>query len=159
MVEQARTTQAVTNGNGKDHKNTQPKLSRKNRLKIVRDILLTRPDYKKYGFNRQAIKLIQEKFNYKVTDAEMSKLIRIVEEQWETESSIRIGKTKVLEMYTDIFEKSEDPWVKLKTLQEIGKISGLYIEKLQIDQSLTGDKLNDMAEKIIKERIDAIRKK
>ena len=127
------------------------KLTHKDKLAIVRDNIIQKPRYWAYGYNRAIIRMIDEKFGEKIGDDVMSKLIKSVLAEMELEKTIKMNKEKLIEMHLNIFERSENSVDKTRSLIEIGKLSGHYIENIKVE-NVDDDKLDKLAHEIIEKR-------
>lgn len=127
------------------------KLTHKDKLAIVRDVIIQKPRYWAYGYNRAIIRMIDEKFGEKIGDDVMSKLIKSVLAEMELEKTIKMNKEKLIEMHLNIFERSENSVDKTRSLIEIGKLSGHYIENIKVE-NVDDDKLDKLAHEIIEKR-------
>ena len=132
------------------------KLSKKEKLDIVRQIIIDNPNTRKYGYNKAAIAMIREKFKVEITDDAMSRLISEVKEEFQKEQDIREGKGKVIAMFQNLYEKAERINDKRLILVEIAKLDKLYEEQIKLTGSISNmtkeeiDKMKDEALELLK---------
>ena len=107
------------------------KLNHKDKIAIIRDVIIAKPRYWAYGYNRAIIQLFKDKFGIRHSDSAMSKLKEEAIKQIETDKKIIIAKEKLIEMHMKIFEDAENPVDKTRSLYEIGKLSGHYVDKVE----------------------------
>lgn len=102
-------------------------LTKKEKLAIVRDIIIRIPNYRKYGFNRLVIELFKEKHHIEITDSDISKYIKEVEDQWKEIEDNKTSKSQLKEMLFNVYEKNKGlPHAQIRSLQEIGKLEGYH---------------------------------
>ena len=112
------------------------KLSHKDKIAIVRDALISKPRYWAYGWNRALIKFFRDKFEVNMSDKVMSELKDSTLKQMETDKNILISREKLIEMHTRIVEESTNAIDKARSLIEIGKLEGLYEEKIKVNRGI-----------------------
>ena len=104
-------------------------LSKKDKLDIIRDILMKNPRAKKYGFNIEVQRFFRNEFKVKVHKSYISKLIKEVFEEWKRGDRIIYGKERTIRMWERLFEKAENEGSigdQIRILHEIGNIEGHY---------------------------------
>lgn len=112
----------------KNNKTTGEKLTKKQVMSIIRDILIKRPDYKKYGFNRSIIDSLKLQFGITMSDANICKYIKDIEKEWQNIKTTVVTKQQIIDMFKDLYEEEENTFAKIKILTEIGKLEKHYIE-------------------------------
>lgn len=129
------------------------KLTHKEKVAIVRDVLIERPRYWAYGWNRDIIKLFKKKFEITFKDSYISKLKKETLNQMKDDKKVILTKEKLIEMHIRIFEKYPFAIDKTRSLIEIGKLEGHYEEKLKISEDITNGELKALADRIIAKKI------
>lgn len=117
-----------------------PKLSVKDKMAIIRSQILTQPDSDERGFNRKLINYIKETYNVSVHESHMSKLVKRVYQEWEDTQDRFVEKNRLVDMFLKMYSETDNEFVKVKCLTEIGKLEGHYkviIEKDKPDEKPT----------------------
>lgn len=108
------------------------KLTKKEKVSIVRKLVSNMPNYREYGFNRAVIKVFQEAYGVTIKDCDISKYLKEIEKSWQESKNILVTKQQLKDMLMRIYQNNSDtPHAQIKSLQEIGKLDGHYIEKVQ----------------------------
>ncbi len=108
------------------------RLTKKEIMSIIRDTILKRPDYKKYGFNRSIIESLKSIYDITVTDPNISKYIKDIEKEWQDAKTTVITKQQIVDHYKDLFEDGDsNVFAKINILREIGKLEGHYVERTE----------------------------
>lgn len=129
------------------------KLSKKDKLAIVRYYMIENPCVKRYGYNKGIITLFKKKYKIVITDDAVSRLKAEVDEELLKENDIKEGRTKILEMFKNLYEEAERINDKRLILVEIAKIEKLYEEQFKITGSIAGitkEELEGMKDEAIK---------
>jgi hypothetical protein len=109
------------------------KLSKKEKLAIVRDIIIKMPNYRKYGFNRAVINIFKKNHGITISDRDISEYIKDVEKQWQEADDIKTSKAQLKEMLMNVYETHKIfPHAQIRSLREIGKLDGHYSPEIAI---------------------------
>ena len=99
---------------------------------FIRTSLIRNPDYQKYGYNKQLIKSIEKNLSITLTDSCISKHIKKVKEDFAKEQEIQVSKIELINMYMSMYtNKKSSNSDRIRILQEIGKLEGHYVEKVE----------------------------
>lgn len=99
-------------------------LTKKDIMAIIRDIIIKRPDYKKYGFNKTISENLKSQFNINLPNNDVSRYIKDIEKEWESAKAIIITKRQIVEMLQDLYEESKNEFAMIKILREISELEG-----------------------------------
>lgn len=116
-----------------------PGLSKQDKVALVRDVMIRFPDWKRFGYNRKIIGIIEERTADKkgkngivLTDQDITRCIQFIEEQWKEERVVKYSKEKIVDLLTGLYEaKGAKHSDKRMVLQDIAKLEGHY--KLDIN--------------------------
>jgi len=122
------------------------KLDKKDKLAIVRGYLIQYPDYHKYGYNKALRLHIAKKYGIKINEVDISRYIKQVKKEWNEEKNILVTKKEIISAFQNIYETAKRPDIKIKILQEIGKIEGIYIEKIETEDKTKKVDLSKLSE-------------
>lgn len=131
------------------------KLSRKDKVKIVRDAIIKQPRYWGYGWNKAVMEYFKKEHDLEFHDSYFSKLKTEAIEEMKNDKSISLGKETLIDMHLSIYQNKNSTAVdKTRSLIEIGKLQGDYEEKLRITEDETNGELKALAERIIKKKLE-----
>lgn len=114
----------IFNGNGKEV----PKLKPKEKVQVIRDIMIKYPRVERYGYNRKIIEIVKDEYGIVMRDSQISKIISEIDNRWSENKTEYVSKRKLMEMYLSLFEETDSITDKRKILQEIGKLENHYID-------------------------------
>jgi hypothetical protein len=111
--------------------NVVKEISKEDRKALIRDVMIRYPDYKRFGYNRKIIALIEAETSkdggktVTLSDSEVCRFIKEIEKEWQKDDTVSISKRQIIDMQVGLFE-SKDAKVKDKRmiLQDIAKITG-----------------------------------
>ncbi len=118
---------------GKQTKN--PGITREDKIKLVRDVMVRYPDYRRFGYNRRIIDLIKKQTadeekgieGIELTDQDITRCIHDIEKKWQDDSESRYSKGKIIDMLTALSEATgANIKDKRMIFQDIGKLEGHY---------------------------------
>ena len=116
-------------------KTKNPDLTKKDKLAIVRSIIIRMPNYREYGFNRNVIKVFKKEHGITLTDRDISGYIKEIEEAWIEVENITTSKSQLKEMLFNIYAHNrKNPNAQIRSLREIGKLDGHY--KLDVNLNI-----------------------
>lgn len=137
--------------------------SKKDKLKIVRDIMIRMPDINKYGYNKEVIEIVNKKFGFKLTDSYVSRLISEVRREWAENTEKYMSKKELIDRLIDLLGKCKTIFEQRAILQEIGKLEGHYVLKFEgtNDMNVQGKMimLNSKDEKLVEKELNELFKK
>jgi hypothetical protein len=121
--------------------NVVKEISKEDRKALIRDVMIRYPDYKRFGYNRKIIALIEQETSKEggkavvLEDYEVSRFIKEIEKEWQKDDEIKFSKKRIIDMQVGLFE-SKDAKVKDKRmiLQDIAKITGNMGPDVNISQ-------------------------
>lgn len=115
-------------------KSQNPDLSKKDKMSLVRDVLLRYPDWRRYGYNRRVIKLIEAETKITLTEQDITRCIDSIEEQWREERVVKYSKEKIVDLLEGLYEtKGIKMNEKRMVLQDIGRLEGHHKIDLTIN--------------------------
>lgn len=113
------------------------KLSKEDKIAIVRQYMIEHPKHWEYGYGAGLIKYFKQKHNVVIQAPYISKLIDEVKEQWRDAEARVYEKSQIIQMHMDIHSRfKSDGNIQVKTLIEIGKLQGDYVEKHELSGGL-----------------------
>lgn len=132
------------------------KLDKKSKLAIVRGYLIEHPDFHRYGYNKKLQEYFLKKYGVRTDPSEISRAIKQVKEEWQKEKNVLITKNEIISALQKLYESTKQEFMKLKILQEINKLEGLYIDHIQAD--IKGDVKYSADDEIVKGLIERVKK-
>lgn len=102
------------------------KISRRDKIAIIRSIILTNPDIYQYGYKKNIKEYIKTKYHVDISKAAIKKYIKIAIEEIKENTFVSVTKDRIVGMLLQLFEKSKSISEKRKLLKDIAALQGFY---------------------------------
>lgn len=94
---------------------------------MVRDVILTYPDIKSYGWQKKLIEKFKEKHNITLDSSQISRYVKQIFEEWKSVERTIISKSQIMDHYMNLYGETTDVKYKILILRELCKLEG-YLE-------------------------------